>query len=307
MKANKILLLSVAALLAVACATNPLTGRKSLSLVSNAQILPSSFQQYQDVLSSNKIITGTTQAKQVSEVGNRIKTAAENYYKSIGKESALDGYEWQFVLIDDSKTVNAWCMPGGKVAVYTGIMPICKDDAGLAVVLGHEIAHALAGHGAEKISQSYVSEIGGQLLGGMTNNQALKSVINEYYPVASGITLLRYGRKQETDADTMGLYIMAMAGYDPRQAPIFWQRMIDATGGSSTPEFLSTHPDPQNRIADLNAKMSQALEYYNAYKYGTTVPSSTGTSNITTSNSSTQKSSSTQSSSTSVPSSHIYK
>ena len=266
MKVNKILTVSAAALLLIGCATNPLTGRKSLSFVSNAQILPSSFQQYQEVLSSSKIITGTVQAKQVSEVGNRIKIAAEAYYKSIGKESALDGYEWQFVLIDDSKTVNAWCMPGGKVAVYTGILPVCKDDAGLAVVLGHEIAHALAGHGAEKISQTYVAELGGQLLGGVTNNEALRGVINDYYPVASGITLLKYGRNQETDADTMGLYIMAMAGYDPREAPVFWQRMIDATGGSNTPEFLSTHPDPQNRIADLNKIMPKALEYYNASK-----------------------------------------
>ncbi|MDR1877460.1 MAG: M48 family metallopeptidase [Flavobacteriaceae bacterium] len=266
MKANKIVILFVAALFTIACATNPLTGRKSLSLISNSQILPSSFQQYQEVLSSSKVITGTSQAKEVSEVGNRIKNAAEAYYKSIGQTSALDGYEWQFVLIDDPKTVNAWCMPGGKVAVYTGILPVCKDDTGLAVVLGHEIAHALAGHGAEKISQAYVAEIGGQLLGGVTNNEALRNVINEYYPVASGITLLRYGRKQETDADAMGIYIMAMAGYDPREAPVFWQRMVETTGSRNTPEFLSTHPDPQNRIADLNKIMPKALEYYKAAK-----------------------------------------
>ena len=265
MNSKKCLLLSLVSLLTVACATNPLTGRKSLNFVSNSQLLPSSFQQYQEVLSSNKIITGTPQAKQVEEVGNRIRKAAETYYKSIGKTSALDGYQWQFVLSDDPKTANAWCMPGGKVAVYTGILSICKDDTGLAVVLGHEIAHALAGHGAEKISQSYISELGGQVLGGVTNNQALRQVINQYYPVASGITLLRYGRKQETDADEMGLYIMAMAGYDPRQAPIFWQRMIESTGGSNTPEFLSTHPNPENRIADLNRIMPKALQYYQSY------------------------------------------
>lgn len=266
MNSKKCLLFSLVSLLTVACATNPLTGRKSLNFVSNSQLLPSSFQQYQEVLSSNKIITGTPQARQVEEVGNRIKKAAEDYYRSIGKSSALNGYQWQFVLIDDPKTVNAWCMPGGKVAVYSGILPICKDDTGLAVVLGHEIAHALAGHGAEKISQSYISEIGGQVLGGVTNNQALRSAINQYYPVASGITLLRYGRKQESDADEMGLYIMAMAGYDPRQAPLFWQRMIDATGSTDTPEFLSTHPNPQKRIADINKIMPKALQYYQTYK-----------------------------------------
>ncbi|MDR2121655.1 MAG: M48 family metallopeptidase [Flavobacteriaceae bacterium] len=282
MKTKKTLLLFVAVLLTVACATNPLTGRKSLSLVSNSQILPSSFQQYQEVLSSSKIITGTSQAKEVSEVGNRIKNAAEAYYKSIGKASELEGYEWQFALIDDPKTINAWCMPGGKVAVYTGILSVCKDDTGLAVVLGHEIAHALAGHGAEKISQAYVAGIGGQLLGGVTNNEAMQGIINQYYPVASGLTLLRYGRKQETDADTMGLYIMAMAGYDPRQAPIFWQRMVENTGSSSTPEFLSTHPDPQKRIIDLNKIMPQALEYYTASQRGNIyTPSANGKSNAT--------------------------
>lgn len=263
MKAIRKSIFFLGIILLMGCATNPLTGRKSLSFVSNDQILPSSFQQYKEVLSSSKVITGTKQANEVSEVGNRIRIAAENYYNAIGKGAALDGYKWQFALIDDPKTVNAWCMPGGKVAVYSGILPVCKDETGLAVVLGHEIAHALAGHGAEKISQTYIAELGGQLLGGVTDNQALKSVINEYYPVASGITLLRYGRQQETDADTMGLYLMAMAGYDPREAPVFWQRMINSTGNSSTPEFLSTHPDPENRIAELNKIMPKALEYYN--------------------------------------------
>lgn len=263
MKVIKIFIFLLGLVLFIKCATNPLTGRKSLSFVSNDQIFPSSFQQYKDVLSSSKIITNTQQAKEVSEVGNRIKIAAENYYKSIGKQSVLDGYQWQFTLIDDPKTINAWCMPGGKVAVYTGIMNVCKNETGLAVVLGHEIAHALAGHGSEKISQTCVAELGGQLLGGVTDNQVLRKVINDYYPIASDITLLRYGRKQETDADTMGLYLMAMAGYDPREAPIFWERMIRKTGNSTTPEFLSTHPDPENRIAKLNQIMPKALEYYN--------------------------------------------
>ncbi|MGM5629961.1 M48 family metallopeptidase [Apibacter raozihei] len=290
MKANKLIAASAVALLTVACATNPLTGRKSLNFVSNSQILPLSFQQYTQVLSSSKLITGTAQSRQVSEVGSRIKNAAEAYYKSIGQEAALNGYEWQFVLIDDPKTINAWCMPGGKVAVYSGILPVTKTDAGLAVVLGHEIAHALAGHGAEKISQSYVSQVGGQLLSGVTSNQQLKGVINDYYPIASNITLLRYGRKQETDADAMGLYIMSMAGYDPREAPLFWERMIKATeasGGNNTPEFLSTHPNPENRIADLNKDMSKALEYYNSSPYkNSSVKSYSETKNTSTSKSS---------------------
>jgi predicted Zn-dependent protease len=299
---KKILLLSGLTALAVACATNPLTGRKSLQLVSNAEILPSSFQQYQEVLASSKIITGTEQAKEVQTVGQRIAAAADTYYQTIGKASVLNGYEWQFVLIDDSKTVNAWCMPGGKVAVYSGIMPVCKDANGLAVVLGHEISHALAGHGAEKISRTYAAEMGGQLLGGMINNAALQQTVQQYYPVASGITLLRYDRKQETDADITGLYLMAMAGYDPREAPKFWERMIESTEGSSTPEFLSTHPDPQNRIAALNAALPKALEYYNASKYRTgapaAIPSTTAGSTITTTNNATTNNNTTKSATT---------
>lgn len=261
---KKVFYLIVISLVAVACATNPLTGRKSFNFVSNDEIFASSFQQYNEVKSGSKIITGTADANRIKTVGERIKSAAEKYYASIGKSNVLSGYQWEFNLIQDDKTINAWCMPGGKVAFYTGIMPICKDDAGVAVVMGHEIAHALAGHGAEKISQTYASQMVGQVLSGAINNEALKSTVDKYYPVASNITLLKYGRNQESDADEMGLYIMAMAGYDPRQAPIFWQRMIAATGSNNTPEFLSTHPNPENRIADLNAKMAKALEYYNA-------------------------------------------
>ncbi|MDR3273036.1 MAG: M48 family metallopeptidase [Flavobacteriaceae bacterium] len=298
---KKLLLLSGITALAVACATNPLTGRKSLQLVSNATILPSSFQQYQEVLASSKVITETEQAKEVQTAGQKIAAAAATYYQAIGKSSVLNGYEWQFSLID-SKTVNAWCLPGGKVAVYSGIMPVCENANGLAVVLGHEISHALAGHGAEKISRTYAAEKGGQLLG-MINNAALQQAIQQYYPSVSNITLLRYDRKQESDADITGLYLMAMAGYDPREAPKFWGRMIGVSGKRSTPEFLSTHPDPQNRIAALNAALPKALEYYNASKDRTgapaAIPSTTG-STITTTNNATksakkQKSSKTKS------------
>jgi len=154
-------------------------------------------------------------------------------------------------------------MPGGKVAVYTGILPVTKDDNGLAVVMGHEVSHALAGHGNERISQARLAQYGGSLLGTAGNSQLL-SVIKELYPYASQGVLLKYGRNQELEADQMGLYLMAIAGYNPQTAPAFWQRMQAASSGNKTPEFLSTHPNPENRIADLQKAMPKALEYYKA-------------------------------------------
>lgn len=248
----------------VGCTTNPITGRSSLQLVDNANIATMAAQEYQKTLTESKVITGTAQAKAVQSVGNKIKNAAEQYYRNIGREKDLAGYNWQFTLLDNPQQ-NAWCMPGGKVAVYSGILPITKDDAGLAVVMGHEVSHALAGHGNERISQSMVAQMGGALLGASISKGQWSEVFNKVYPLGAQVGLLAYGRSQELEADQMGLYLMAMAGYDPKQAIPFWQRMDAASGGKkSTPEFLSTHPGPENRIAKLNQHMSTALEYYKA-------------------------------------------
>ena len=152
-------------------------------------------------------------------------------------------------------------MPGGKVAVYTGILPISKTDTGLAVVLGHEVSHALAGHGNERISQAMVAQYGGAILGSTTSGQ-MATVFQQVYPIGAQVALLKYGRSQELEADEMGLYLMSMAGYDPREAQPFWQRMESSSSSSGTPEFLSTHPSPENRRADLNKHMPKALEYY---------------------------------------------
>lgn len=260
---NKLLGISVISAMMIACTTNPITGRKSLQLANDQEISAMALQQYRQTLSTAKVIKGTTQAKSIQNVGLRIKNAANNYYRGIGREADLANYQWEFNLIDD-KQVNAWCMPGGKVAVYTGIMPITKNDTGLAVVLGHEISHAIAGHGNERISQAMVAQYGGAILGGAISNNQIAAIFQQAYPLGAQVALLKYGRSQELEADEMGLYLMAMAGYDPRESQPFWQRMEAASTGNRPPEFLSTHPNPDTRRADLERNMPKALEYYRA-------------------------------------------
>lgn len=263
MKILKISAFVITALGITACVTNPITGRSSIQIANNSEIATAASTEYRTTLSKAKVITGTADANRVKNVGAKIKDAAYRYYKSIGRESALTGYSWEFNLIQDNQ-LNAWCMPGGKVAFYTGIMPVCKDENGVAVVMGHEVSHALAGHGNERISQAMLAQYGGSLLGGTMSNSQWAGVFEKVYPIGAQVGLLAYGRKQESEADEMGLQLMAMAGYDPRTATAFWQRMEASSTGSRTPEFLSTHPNPQNRIADLNADMPKALEYYKA-------------------------------------------
>jgi predicted Zn-dependent protease len=247
-----------------ACSTNPITGRSSLHLANDQQIDAMALQQYQQTLQTGKVINGTAASNEVKVVGNRIKNAAIQYYTSIGRQADIANYQWEFNLLQDSQ-LNAWCMPGGKVVVYSGILPVTKDATGLAVVLGHEISHALAGHGNERISDAMIAQGFGQIVGASISNQQLAGIFAQAYPVGAQVGLLAYGRKQELEADEMGLYLMAMAGYDPRQAPIFWQRMESAAGnGQRPPEFLSTHPAPEGRRADLLNDMPRALQYYRA-------------------------------------------
>ena len=249
-------------LAAAACTTNPITGRSSIQFANNAEIEAMALQQYRQTLSQSKVISGS-QANSVKNVGNRIKNAAEKYYAGIGRSADLAGYKWEFNLIQDNQ-VNAWCMPGGKVAVYTGILPITKNDTGLAVVMGHEVSHALAGHGNERISQQMIAQGIGQASGLAIRNEKTASVFQALYPLGAQVALLKYGRNQELEADEMGLYLMGMAGYDPRQAIPFWQRMESSSSGSRPPQWLSTHPSPGNRIADINKDLPKALEYYKA-------------------------------------------
>lgn len=246
------------------CATNPLTGRKSIMMVDNSQIFPQAFAQYTEVIKESKLSSNLTQTRMIQNVGAKLKAAAEKYYGSIGRADQLKDYAWEFNLIE-SKELNAWCMPGGKVAFYTGIIPVCKDETGIAVVMGHEIAHALAGHGAERMSQAMIAQVGGAVAGASISNDQWRDAFSRYYPAGAQIAMLSYGRNQELDADKAGLFLMAMAGYNPNEAPKFWERMNAATQGAQRPpQFLSTHPDPENRIRDINNNMAKAMEYYNA-------------------------------------------
>lgn len=263
MKIKHLLGTSAIALSVMACTTNPITGRSSLQLANNSEIATMAAQEYRTTLSKSKVITGTADARRVVNVGSRIKAAAQKYYQNIGRSADLANYNWEFNLIQ-SNELNAWCMPGGKVAVYTGILPITKNDNGLAVVMGHEVSHALAGHGNERISQAMVAQYGGAILGGTISNAQWASVFQQVYPIGSQVALLKYGRNQESEADEMGLYLMSMAGYDPREATSFWGRMEAASKGSRQPEFLSTHQNPETRIADIQKDLPKALEYYRA-------------------------------------------
>ncbi len=252
------------------CATVPITGRSQLRLIGNDQVFPMSYDQYKEVKKESNIITGTDEAEMVKRAGLRIQRAVESYFASEGKSEYLAGYEWEFNLIKEDETVNAWCMPGGKVAFYTGILPICQDETGVAVVMGHEIAHAIANHGRERISQQAATQAGLSglqvFLGAKGTSEMTEQMVMQGAGAVTTLGILKFSRKHESEADKLGLYFMAMAGYDPRAAPIFWERMSAKGGGQSPPEFLSTHPSHETRISDLNKNMKKALEFYQEAK-----------------------------------------
>ncbi|MEO8961392.1 MAG: M48 family metallopeptidase [Ginsengibacter sp.] len=249
----------------VGCTTNAITGRSQLSLVSEASLQSEAVQQYKSFLSENKVVSSNTNkdAEMVKRVGTRIANAITKYYKEKGLSKELDGYNWEFNLVDN-KEVNAWCMPGGKVVVYTGLLAITQNEAALAIVLGHEITHAVAHHGQERISQTLVAQgvgvVGDVFTSGNSNaNQIFNAV---FAPSAQVGVLLPNSRKQEYEADHYGLIFAAMAGYNPRVAVPFWERMAKASSGSSTPELLSSHPLDSKRIKEIEKYMPEALKYY---------------------------------------------
>lgn len=254
-------------LLVFSCTTNPVTGRKQLNLIPASQMHQMSFQQYSQFLNENKVSTDSKNAEMIKRVGNRIQTAVEAYMAEIGQSSKLDGFKWEFNLIDDP-TMNAWCMPGGKVVFYTGILPICQDEAGVAVVMGHEVAHAVANHGGERMSQSLAVQLGGVgLQVALSEKPALtQNLFMQAFGVGSQVGMLKFSRTHESEADEMGIYFAAMAGYDPANAPKFWERMKSMSGGQAPPEFLSTHPSHDTRIQQLNALLPKATEMYEKYK-----------------------------------------
>jgi predicted Zn-dependent protease len=264
MKRIKIYLsLIVLSVLVYYCSTVPITGRSQVNLIPASQINALSFQQYGEFLKNSKLSEDKEAVSMVKRVGMNLQKAVETYFAQNNMMDQLKGYEWEFNLVE-SEEVNAWCMPGGKVVVYTGILPITKDETGLAVVMGHEIAHAIAQHGAERMSQSLLQELGGVALSVALADQpeTTQNLFLTAYGVGTTLgVILPYSRTHESEADHLGLIFMAMAGYNPNAAVDFWTRMSQSSG-PKPPEFLSTHPSDETRIADIKKHLPEALKYY---------------------------------------------
>lgn len=250
-------------ILLAACATVPITGRRSLNLVPAETINSMSFQQYSDFISNHKLSDDVEQTAMVKRVGQGIQNAVETYFVRNNLSHQLKDYQWEFNLVEDS-LVNAWCMPGGKVVVYTGILPVTQDETGLAVVVGHEIAHAVANHGNERMSQGLLVQMGGMALSAALKEkpEQTRALFMTAFGVGASVgVLLPYSRLHESEADRLGLIFMAMAGYDPNTSVDFWQRMSAGKEGAP-PEFLSTHPSDETRIEDIRKHIPEAMEYY---------------------------------------------
>ena len=271
MKSFKSLLIAALALLTAACGTTntvPITGRKTRLLVDDAQILSLSTQQYQEYMQSAKLSTNQTNTALVKRVGQNLATAVENFLTNNGYAQEVQNFQWEFNLVNSSEA-NAFCMPGGKIVVYEGMLPITQDEASLAIVLGHEIAHAVAKHSAEQLSkqmrQQTAAQIGGSVLTQVANTKGLGGYAQLLDMVAQtgfNFANLKYSRDNETEADRLGLIFAAMAGYDPQLAIPFWQRMAQMST-TSTSEIFSDHPSDEKRIAELQKRMPEALKYYN--------------------------------------------
>lgn len=250
----------------VSCVEVPITHRSSLHLVPDSELMTLSYQQYNQVLHQSHLSTDTREVERVRGVGARIARAAEAFLREAGQGDTIKNYHWEFNLIEDRKTVNAWVMPGGKAAVYSGILRYTQDDTGLAVVLGHEVGHAIAGHGNERMSQGLLAQLGGMALAVALSQkpQQTQSLFMTAYGAGATVGfLLPYSRLEESEADHIGLILMARAGYDPRQAIPFWERMAKQEGRQQQLEFLSTHPATQKRMEDIIRELPEALQYYN--------------------------------------------
>jgi predicted Zn-dependent protease len=248
---------------AISCAKVPISGRRQLNLMPETELIGMSFKAYQEFLDTNKVLAATNNdVVMVRRIGNNIKAAVEKYLSDNGQSKRVNGFDWEFNVVQED-VVNAWCMPGGKVVVYTGILPVTQDEASLAVVMGHEIAHAIARHGNERMSQGMALQLGGVALSvALSEKPALtQNVFLQSYGIGTQLGVLAYSRNHETEADKLGLVFMAMAGYDPQSAIGFWERMSQA-GGQAPPEILSTHPSDATRIATLREFMPQAMKYY---------------------------------------------
>ncbi|MBI4776379.1 MAG: M48 family metallopeptidase [Deltaproteobacteria bacterium] len=261
-----IIFASILLMTAFSCQTVPVTERQQLHLLPEGQILEMSLSSYQQFLSEHKVVHGTPQARMVADVGGRIRNAVDRYLDQNNLSNRVEGYEWEFNLVED-KAMNAFAMPGGKVVVFTGILPVAQSETGLAVVMGHEIAHVIAAHGNERMSQGLLAQMGGMALSIALAEKPAQT--QQLFMAAFGIGaqvgfLLPYSRIQESEADHLGLIFMAMAGYDPHASVDFWQRMSGAQEGGKPPEFLSTHPSDRTRIENLRKLIPEAMDYYTA-------------------------------------------
>ena len=278
--------MSIAAALLVSCGTTktvPITGRHQSLMVSDDQVLSLSFQQYSEYMQSAKPSTNSTNTAMVKRVGQRIASAVESYLTQNGMAEEVKTYQWEFNLVQD-KQVNAWCMPGGKIVVYEGLLPVTQDEASLAIVMGHEIAHAVARHSAERLSNAYKEQYGAAALSALMQGagvssgwQQLAGLVHQY---GGALFTSGFSRKQESEADHIGLIFAAMAGYNPEVAVTFWQRMSSATGGGSNSLFAD-HPSDATRIQQIQGWLPEAQKYY--------VPPKTTTKKTTTKKSTTKK------------------
>jgi len=245
------------------CGSVPFTGRRQLQLVSNQEVIALSLQQYQEFMRTAPLEKGTANAQMVTRIGTRIANAVATFYKNNGYESQLENYAWEYNLVKDN-SVNAFAMPGGKVVIFTGLLPVTQSEEALAVVIGHEIAHVIAQHSSERLSQQIALQYGGAIAGGLLGNtQAMQQLGNTVFGLGAQFgVMMPYARKQEYEADEIGLIIMAMAGYNPQTAIPFWTRMAESGGGAQVPEFLSTHPTDSKRIANIEKIMPGVMQYY---------------------------------------------
>ena len=262
---KKLAILLVTIIIFSECTKVPITGRSRLNFVSDAQVLPASFAQYKGFLSENKLSSNATMTNQIKSVGQNISQAVDRFMRANDMTSEANSYKWEFNLVED-ETVNAWCMPGGKVVFYTGIMPICANENGVAAVMGHEVAHAFAKHGQERMSTGRIQQVGGLAVALGTRNSENAQLWNTAYGIGSQVgVMLPFSRTHEREADRLGLVFMIMAGYDGREAAEVWVRMSQRSGGSSQPQLLSTHPTNASRIKDLRTYLPTAKKYAAQY------------------------------------------
>ncbi|HKK12352.1 MAG TPA: M48 family metallopeptidase [Flavobacteriaceae bacterium] len=268
MKYKNVMVALGTVVLFLSCATNPFTGNKTLAFVSNDQLFPSAFAQYDQFLSENKVIKGTADAEMITRVGQRIAAAAERWLDANGYKGYLKDYKWEYHLVED-KAVNAWCMPGGKIVFYTGILPIAENETAIAAIMGHEVSHALANHGQQRMSAAYIQQ-GLAIAGNFAiKDKQSRDIFNQAYGVGTNVgVMLPFSRSHETQADEIGIKLMAIAGYNPEEAVNLWKRMKAESGGKAPPEFLSTHPSNDSRIKNLEQMVPKARA--EAAKFGVT-------------------------------------